>query len=135
MTIDEMIMSGASEEEILEALRELKAAKAAQDEAEAQQKQKQKQKQDEDEKAAHKEDLKREARAYIINGVIAYAEAFDLLPEDWTLDEDDTIKMFEETLIKLEALIPLYLQMRQVMDEDVADEMIKKMFGDIFDAE
>ena len=129
MTIDEMIMSGASEEEVLEALRELKAAKAAQDEAEAQKKLV------EDEKAAHKESLKREARANIINGVIAYAEAFDLLPEDWTLDEDDTIKMFEETLIKLEALIPLYLQMRQVMDEDVADEMIKKMFGDMFDAE
>lgn len=129
MTIDEMIMSGASEEEVLEALRELKAAKAAQDEAEAQKKLV------EDEKVAHKESLKREARAYIINGVIAYAEAFDLLPEDWTLDEDDTIKMFEETLIKLEALIPLYLQMRQVMDEDVADEMIKKMFGDMFDAE
>lgn len=129
MTIDEMIMSGASEEEVLEALRELKAAKAAQDEAEAQKKLV------EDEKATHKEDLKREARANIINGVIAYAEAFDLLPEDWTLDEDDTIKMFEETLIKLEALIPLYLQMRQVMDEDVADEMIKKMFGDMFDAE
>lgn len=129
MTIDEMIMSGASEEEVLEALRELKTAKAAQDEAEAQKKLV------EDEKATHKEDLKREARANIINGVIAYAEAFDLLPEDWTLDEDDTIKMFEETLIKLEALIPLYLQMRQVMDEDVADEMIKKMFGDMFDAE
>ena len=129
MTIDEMIMSGASEEEVLEALRELKAAKAAQDEAEALKKLA------EDEKAAHKESLKREARANIINGVIAYAEAFDLLPEDWTLDEDDTIKMFEETLIKLEALIPLYLQMRQVMDEDVADEMIKKMFGDMFDAE
>ena len=129
MTIDEMIMSGASEEEVLEALRELKAAKAAQDEAEAQKKLA------EDEKSAHKENLKREARANIINGVIAYAEAFDLLPEDWTLDEDDTIKMFEETLIKLEALIPLYLQMRQVMDEEVADEMIKKMFGDMFDAE
>lgn len=131
MTIDEMIMSGASEEEVLEALRELKAAKAAQDEAEAEAQKKLA----EDEKTAHKENLKREARANIINGVIAYAEAFDLLPEDWTLDEDDTIKMFEETLIKLEALIPLYLQMRQVMDEDVADEMIKKMFGDMFDAE
>ena len=129
MTIDEMIMSGASEEEVLEALRELKAAKAAQDEAEALKKLV------EDEKVAHKESLKREARANIINGVIAYAEAFDLLPEDWTLDEDDTIKMFEETLIKLEALIPLYMQMRQVMDEEVADEMIKKMFGDMFDAE
>ena len=134
MTIEEMIMSGAYEEEVLDALIELKAAKAARDEAEAQKKQEQEQEQDEDEKAAHKEDLKREARANIINGVIAYAEAFDLLPEDWTLDEDDTIKMFEETLIKLEALIPLYLQMRQVMDEDVADEMIKKMFGDMFDA-
>ena len=129
MTIDEMIMSGASEEEVLEALKELKAAKAAQDEAEALKKLA------EDEKSAHRESLKREARANIINGVIAYAEAFDLLPEDWTFDEDDTIKMFEETLIKLEALIPLYLQMRQVMDEDVADEMIKKMFGDMFDAE
>ena len=129
MTIDEMIMSGASEEEVLEALRELKAAKAAQDEAEAQKKLV------EDEKAAHKEDLKREARANIINGVIAYAEAFDLLPEDWTLDEDDTIKMFEETLIKLEALIPLWMQMREIMDEDAAEEMLKKMFGDMFDAE
>lgn len=129
MTIDEMIMSGASEEEILEALRELKAAKAAQDEAEAQKKLA------EDEKTAHKEDLKREARAYIINGVIAYAEAFDLLPEDWTIDEDDTIKMFEETLIKLEALIPLYMQMREIMDEGAAEEMLTKLLGDMFDAE
>lgn len=129
MTIDEMIMSGASEEEVLEALRELKAAKAAQDEAEAQKKLV------EDEKAAHKESLKREARAYIINGVIAYAEAFDLLPEDWTLDEDDTIKSFEETLIKLEALIPLYMQMREMMDQDAAEKMFEKMLGDMFNAE
>lgn len=126
MTIDEMIMNGASEEEIAEALKNLKATKAAQDEAEAQKKL------IEDKKATHKEDLKREARANIINGIIAYAEAFDLLPEDWTIEEDDEIKMVEETLIKLETLLPLYAQMREIMDEDATEKMIKRMFDDMF---
>ena len=126
MTIDEMIMNGASEEEIAKALKNLKATKAAQDEAKAQKKLV------EDKKATHKEDLKREARANIINGIIAYAEAFDMLPEDWTIEEDDEIKMVEETLIKLETLLPLYAQMREIMDEGATEKMIKRMFDDMF---
>jgi hypothetical protein len=67
-------------------------------------------------KASAKEKLKAEARAHAINAMIAYAEAFDLLPEDETWDDEDIAKA-EDLLIKVEEMIPLYIKMGQLQGE------------------
>lgn len=67
-------------------------------------------------KASAKEKLKAEARAHAINAMIAYAEAFDLLPEDETWDDEDIAKA-EGLLIKIEEMIPLYIKMSQLQGE------------------
>ena len=74
-------------------------------------------------KASAKEKLKAEARAHAINAMIAYAEAFDLLPEDETWDDEDIAKA-EGLLIKIEEMIPLYIKMGQLQGE------MDKMFGE-----
>lgn len=63
-----------------------------------------------------KEALKAEGRAYLINAVLAYSEAFDLLPEDETWDEDD-IKELEAALIKIEGMVPMYLQLLKMQED------------------
>lgn len=106
MNIEEMIFNGASEEEIQKALDQIKAEKARQEAAlRANQKA-----QDE------KEALKAEGRAYAINALIAYSEAFDLLSEGETWDEEDIAKA-EDMLKKLEEMIPLYIQLGRLQGE------------------
>jgi hypothetical protein len=68
-----------------------------------------------------KETLKAEARAYAINALIAYTEAFDLLPEGETIDDEDVAEL-EKLLIRIENMIPLYFklfQMHEDMDNDL----------------
>ena len=72
--------------------------------------------------SAKNERLKAEARAHAINAMIAYSEAFDLLNEDETWDQEDIDKM-EKMLIQMENMIPLYIKMAQ-MQEDM-----EKNFG------
>lgn len=67
-------------------------------------------------KAASKEQLKAEGRAYLINALIAYSEAFDLLNEGETWDEEDVAKV-EQALIKLEDMIPMYIKLAQMQGE------------------
>ena len=67
-------------------------------------------------KAANKEQLKAEGRAHLINALIAYSEAFDLLDEDETWDEEDVAKV-EQALIKLEDMIPMYIKLAQMQGE------------------
>lgn len=74
-------------------------------------------------KASAKEELKAEARAHAINAIIAYAEAFDLLQEDETWDEED-IARAEDMLKKVEETIPLYIKIIQLQDQ------MNKDFGD-----
>ena len=106
MNIEEMIFNGASEEEIQKALNQIKAEKARQEAAlRASQKTQDK-----------KEALKAEGRAYAINALIAYSEAFDLLSEDETWDEEDIAKA-EDMLKKLEEMIPLYIQLGRLQGE------------------
>lgn len=62
-----------------------------------------------------KEALKAEARAYIINGLLAYIDAFDLSDGE-EIDEED-VKQLEAMLIKLEAQIPLYIKLMELNDK------------------
>lgn len=106
MNIEEMIFNGASEEEIQKALDQIKTEKARQEAAlRASQKIQNK-----------KEALKAEGRAYAINALIAYSEAFDLLSEDETWSDEDIAKA-EDMLKKLEEMIPLYIQLGRLQGE------------------
>lgn len=119
MNIEEMIYNGASEEEIQAALNQIKAEKARQEEALRQ---------------AHndkKEELKQEARAYLINAMICYTEAFDLLPEGEEIDAED-IGELEKAIIKIEEMLPMYiklLEMREKFEEDGDMGLFGGLFG------
>ena len=118
MNIEEMIYNGASDEEIQQALNQIKAEKARQEEA-LRQAQKN-----------EKEELKMEARAHLINALICYIEAFDLLPEGEELDAED-IGELEQSIIKLESVIPMYvklLEMRGALDNE-EDDFLNALFG------
>lgn len=106
MNIEDMIMNGASEEEINEALNQIKAEKSRQEEALRQNKV----------TKDSKEALKAEGRAYLINALIAYSQAFDLLDEDeeWGQEEVDKV---EETIKKIEDMIPLYIKLAEMQGE------------------
>ena len=119
MNIEEMIYNGASEEEIQQALNQIKAEKARQEEALRQA------------RNDKKEELKAEARAHFINALICYTEAFDLLPEGEELDEGDIVEM-EKAIIKLEEMLPMYmklLEMREQLEEDNMDLFGGMLFG------
>jgi len=104
MNIEEMIYNGASEEEIMTAIAQVQKEKARQEEA-------LRAKND-------KETLKQEARAYLINALAAYVEAFT----DETLDEEDAAEL-EKLLIKIEDMMPLYIKLAKMHEE---------LDGDIF---
>ena len=78
--------------------------------------------------SAEKEKRKAEARAYAINAIIAYSEAFDLLDEDETWDQEDIDKM-EKLLIQVEAMIPMYIKMAQMQEDMEKDFGIGFGFG------
>lgn len=68
-----------------------------------------------------KEELKAEGRAHLINALICYSHAFDLLDEGEEWDQEDVDKT-EETIKKLEDMIPLYIKiikMQEDMDKDL----------------
>ena len=109
MNIEEMIYNGASEEEIQKALAEIRAEKARQEEALRANVMKM-------QEESRKEQLKAEARAYAINALVAYIEAFDLLPEGETMNDEDVAEL-EQLLIKIENMIPIYFKLFQMHDE------------------
>ena len=117
MNIEEMNFNGASDEDIQKALDQVKAEKARQEAA-------MRAKQEAEAKAAREKDekeaLKAEARAYAINALIAYTEAFDLLPEEEALNDEDVAEL-EQLLIKIENMIPMYFKLFQ-MQEDLKEE-------------
>lgn len=127
MNIEDMIMSGASDEEVAQALAALKQEKAAKDEAERQAK----------EMAAQKSEsnaLKAEARAYLINALLAYGEAFGLLTHEEIeeMDEED-LKELEAYLMQIEAFIPLMIKMGEMKEEmkdfKIDPDMLGQLFG------
>ena len=63
-----------------------------------------------------KEALKAEGRAYLINAIIAYSEAFDLLDEGETWDEEDVAKA-EEAIKKFEEMVPMYIKLAEMQEE------------------
>ena len=63
--------------------------------------------------SVEKEQLKGEARAHMINAVIAYTKAFDLLDEGEEITEEDVAKI-EAELIKFEELIPMLIKLRDI---------------------
>lgn len=66
--------------------------------------------------ADEKKLLKAEARAYLINAILAYAEAFDLLPEGETFD-DEAVREIEKLILEMEAVMPRYVKMIEAMRE------------------
>ena len=63
-----------------------------------------------------KEALKAEGRAYLINALIAYSEAFDLLDEGETWSEKDVAKA-EEAIKKFEEMLPVYVKLIEMQNE------------------
>ena len=118
MNIEEMIYNGASDEEIQQALNQIKAEKARQEEA-------LRQAQNNDKK----EELKAEARAHFINAMICYIEAFDLLPEGEELDEEDIVDL-EKSILQLEAMIPMYIKLLEMREKFEDGDM--GLFGGLF---
>lgn len=124
MSIEDMIKNGASPEEINAAMQEIYLEKEREDKVRAEREQEaflkrlaaQEQAMIHAEEDARKEELKREARACVINALLAYLEAFDLLPEGEEMDEDD-IKDLEQMIIKAEDMIPLYYKIAKLQDE------------------
>ena len=111
---------GMSEQEALEIVQrvcreEQEKAEAVVKAQAAAQRAKDEAKRTEDEKEA----LKAEARAYAINALIAYTEAFDLLPEGETVNDEDVAEL-EKLLIKVENMIPVYFKLFQ-MHEDLEE--------------
>ena len=105
MNIEEMIMNGASEEEINEALNQIKAEKARQEAAKTKA-----------QKNNSKEELKIEGRAHLINALICYSQAFDLLEEDETWEQEGVDKL-EELIIKVEDMVPLYIKLAKLQGD------------------
>lgn len=121
MNIEEMIWNGASEEEVEKALAEIRAEKARHEEAiRAEVAAKEAQAKAAEETKKNKEALKAEGRAYLINAIIAYSEAFDLLDEGESWDEESIVDL-EMTIMKTEQMIPLYMKMFDIQKK--FDEM------------
>ena len=71
-------------------------------------------------KIDEKEALKAEARAYAVNALICYAEAFDLLDEGEEFSAEEIAEM-EAMLIKFEKMIPVYLNLLKLSEDDDAE--------------
>ena len=103
MNIEEMIMNGATEEEIAAALAQIREAKARKDEEEAKDK-------------CMKEVLTC-ARADIVNGILGYIEAFDL--NDGKVLTQEEVDEIVEAVKKVEKLIPVYARMFDDLDVEI----------------
>lgn len=79
-------------------------------------------------KVDEKEALKAEARAYIVNALICYAEAFDLLDEGEEFSAEEIADM-EAMLIKFEKMIPVYLNLLELSKDDEGAEGLFGLFG------
>lgn len=132
MSIEEMIKNGASPEEINAAMQEIYLEKERADKARMKAAQdrmlreraEQEQAEARAEEEARREMLKREARAYIINGILAYCEAFDLLDGE-DPDESD-IAVLEAYIKQYEDYLPIAKEIAKLQAEQ------KDKFGEGF---
>jgi hypothetical protein len=133
MSIEEMIKNGASPEEINAAMQEIYLEKEREDKARAKAEQEKmirelaekEQAEARAEEEARREMLKREARAYVINGLLAYCEAFDLLDGEEPTEQD--IETAETCLMQIESYLPLAKEIAKLQAEQ------KDKFGEGFD--
>lgn len=132
MSIEDMIKNGASPEEINAAMQEIYLEKEREDKARAEKEQERMLKALTEHKAiearaeedARKEELKREARAYIINGILAYCEVFDLL--DGEEPDESDIETLEAYVMQIEDYIPIAKEIAKLQEEQ------KDKFGEGF---
>lgn len=134
MSIEEMIKNGATPEEINAAMQEIYLEKEREDRARAdkeaikeallKQLAEQEQAEARAEEEARREMLKREARAYIINGMLTYLEAFDLL--DGEEPDEQDIQTLESYLMQVESYFPLMKEIVKLQEEQ------KDKFGEGF---
>ena len=138
MSIEEMIKNGASPEEINAAMQEIYLEKERADKARAEKEvllkqltEKEKEKAEaRAEKEAHIEMLKREARACIINGMLAYCEAFGLL--DGEEPDESDIEALEAYLIQQESYFPLVKEIVKLQAEQDEKGFNFGLFGGPF---
>ena len=79
--------------------------------------------------------MKIEGRAHLINALICYSQAFDLLEEDETWEQEDVDKL-EELIIKVEDMVPLYIKLAKLQGDldkhfgldDIDPGMFKGLF-------
>lgn len=115
--------AGLTKEQIMEMMQDsLHRAMAEREKAEQERKAAEEKKLKEDKIKASKEELKREAREYAINALIAYSYAFDLLGEDEEWNEEDVAKA-EDMLKKIEDMVPLYIKLAEMQGD------MDNMFG------
>lgn len=132
MSIEEMIKNGASPEEINAAMQEIYLEKEREDKVRAEKEallkklaEKEKEKAEaRAEEEARKEMLKREARAYIVNGILTYCEAFDLL--DGEEPDESDIEVLETYIMQIEDYLPIAKEIAKLQ----ADQ--KDKFGEGF---
>ena len=67
-------------------------------------------------RSATKEELKAEGRAHLINALICYSQAFDLLDEDDDWDQED-VNEAEELIKKIEDMIPIYIKLAEMQGD------------------
>ena len=124
MSIEEMIKNGASPEEINAAMQAIYLEKERADKARAKKLAEEERAEARAEEEARREMLKREARAYIINGILAYCEAFDLLDGE-DPDESD-IEVLEAYIKQYEDYLPIAKEIAKLQAEQ------KDKFGEGF---
>lgn len=74
-----------------------------------------------------KSSARAEARAYLINAIVTYDEAFNITGEKW--DQED-LKDLENVIIEVEKKIPFLLQMYKLKEkmENMDEEDIMRFF-------
>ena len=138
MSIEEMIKNGASPEEINAAMQEiyLEKEREEQDRAEKEQERMLKALAEHEaiearaEEEARREMLKREARAYMINGMLAYCEAYDLL--DGEEPDQSDIETLEAYLIQIEGYLPIAKEIAKLQAEQDEKGFNFGLFGGPF---
>lgn len=138
MSIEEMIKNGASPDEINAAMQEIYPEKEREEQDRAKKEQEgmlkalaeQEQAEARAEEEARKEALKEEARAYMINGILAYLEAFDLL--DGEEPDEQSIAALEAYLIQMEGYWPIAKEIAKLQAEQEERGFNFGLFGGPF---
>ena len=75
----------------------------------------------------NKKELRAEGRAYLINAILAYTDAFDLCDEPYT---EEDIEELEQALIALEDMVPLLIKLEEFKSGHKGLELdLGKLFG------